>query len=124
VDERARERLLDALWGRRDGDVRDRFQRAFRGQFQCFDSAISVAYDDWLAFEQAFAKDRESSTVVGFVFNVVARLTMSVNLLTLGQLTLSGAAFRQAQEGLAKPQPPRNRRDAWLESKFAPAGIE
>lgn len=101
MDEETRERLLDALWGRRDADVRHQFRQALGDHLGSFESAISVAYEDWLAFEHVYAKDRDSATVVGFLFNVVARLTMSVNLLTIGQLALSGATFRQAQEALA-----------------------
>ena len=93
--------MLDALWGPRDDEIRYQFQTALAPQLKGFESAILAAYDDWFAFEHAYAKDQDSATVVGFAFSVVARLTISVNLLTLGHLTLSGGAFRQAQEALA-----------------------
>ncbi len=93
--------VLDAFWGRLDGAARAAFSEVFKDKLAELETAIVVAYDDWQDFEGVFARDEESATVVGSLFNVVARLTVSANLLTLGQLAVSGASFRQAQEALA-----------------------
>jgi len=93
--------VLDALRGTGDDAARAAFQSALGDHLAQFEAAIVAAYDDWLDFEKVFAKDRDSATVVGFLCSVIARLTISTNLLTLGHLTVSGSAFRQAQEALA-----------------------
>ena len=99
--EACRREVHDALVGQADSAVRDRFITRFRGEFAALEAAIAKAYQRWSRFEQEFAKDRDSATVVGMTFLVFARLVMSANLLSLGQLTLSGAAFRQALVALA-----------------------
>jgi hypothetical protein len=113
----------DALVGQADVVARDRFIARFRGEFAALEAAIAEAYQRWSRFEQEFAKDHDSATVVGMAFLVVSRLVTSANLLSLGQLTLSGAAFRQALEALAAafvfadPLSP-HRADVW-EGKFS-----
>lgn len=101
MDRTSAELVAVAVWGRNDDQVRTEIRSALGEAFDRFEAAATTAYDDWLAFERAFAKDKDSATVVGFLFNVIARLTVSTKLLALGHLTLSGAAFRQAQEALA-----------------------
>ncbi len=93
--------VIEALWGAADATSRASFRASFAEDVSQFESALVTAYDDWLDFERVFAKDRDSATVVGALCSVVARLAISTNLLTLGHLTISGAAFRQAQEALA-----------------------
>jgi hypothetical protein len=61
---------------------------------------MTDVYDRWLRFESDFAKDHDSAIVVGTLFTVVARALLSMKLLMLGQLTMSGSAQRQACEAL------------------------
>jgi hypothetical protein len=96
-----RREVHDALVGQADAVVRDRFIARFHSESAALEAAIAEAYQRWSRFEQEFARDHDSATVAGMIFLVVARLVMSANLLSLGQLTLSGAAFRQALEALA-----------------------
>jgi hypothetical protein len=96
-----RREVHEAMVGKADSAVRHGFIAQFRGEFVALEVAIAEAYERWSQLEEEFAKDRDSATVVGMAFLVVARLVMSANLLSLGQPTLSGAAFRQALEALA-----------------------
>jgi len=59
-------------------------------------------YERWQELDRRFPKDRDSATVVGTVFVVIARLLLSMNLLLLGHNALAGAAKRQVFEGLAQ----------------------
>jgi hypothetical protein len=101
MHEHLRQEVHTALLGHADTVIRREFIRRFSSQFDAFEAALLAAYERWCQLDSAFAKDRDSATVVGTTFIVVARLTMSTNLLTLGQITLSGAAFRHAIEALA-----------------------
>lgn len=101
MHEHLRQEVHTALLGHADTVIRRAFIRRFSSQFDAFEAALLAAYERWCQLDSAFAKDRDSATVVGTTFIVVARLTMSANLLTLGQITLSGAAFRHAIEALA-----------------------
>src|SRR5688500_1473450 len=89
-------RVRDALRGRNDAHVRHKFTSHFARELNDAERALSDAYNHFLEFDRQFSrKDRDRAAVVGTVFTTLARTTMSVNLLTLGQLALSGAAFRQ-----------------------------
>jgi hypothetical protein len=101
MDEHLRQEVHSALLGHADVVVRRAFIGRFSSQFDALEAALLAAYERWCQLDRGLAKDHDSATVVGTTFIFVARLTMSANLLTLGQITLSGAAFRHAIEALA-----------------------
>jgi hypothetical protein len=95
----------------------------FHEQVGAFERTMVDVYERWLDFERAFAKDHDSATVVGTVFVVIARAVISMRLLTLGHITLSGAAQRQSCEALASAflfaeREWPYRRDSW-EGRFS-----
>lgn len=67
-----------------------------------FERVMSAVYHRWQEFEDRFAKDRHSATVVATLFALVARMLLSMKLLMLGHVALAGAAKRQALEALAQ----------------------
>ena len=113
----------DALTGQADAEVRERFIVGLQGEFGALEAAIAEAYERWSRLDREFARDHDSATVVGMAFLVVARLTMSTNLLSLGHLALSGAAFRQSLEALAAAflfaDPASPHRTPFWEGKFS-----
>ena len=100
ADNRAHAAVRDALLGLQDNVVRAAFIGHFQEQLDSFERTMTYVYERWLRFESDFAKDHDSAIVVGTLFTVVARALLSMKLLMLGQLTMSGSAQRQACEAL------------------------
>jgi len=96
------EAVHDAVFGIGDDAVRDQFMSHFGDKITEFEHVMTLVYRRWQDFDSRFAKDRDSATVVAALFAVVARLLLSMKLLMLGHVALSGAAKRQVLEALAQ----------------------
>jgi hypothetical protein len=94
--------IHDAVFGLGDDAVRRRFALHFGSEIAEFERLMAVVYGRWQELERRFVKDRDSATVVGTLFVVVARLLLSMKLLMLGHIALAGAAKRQVLEALAQ----------------------
>jgi hypothetical protein len=90
-----------ALFGVDDEMDRQLFMEHFGDQVYHFEKIITSVYQRWQTFEKRFSHDQESGTVVGTLFRIIANLISSTKLLMIGNLTLSGAAKRQAIEAIA-----------------------
>lgn len=90
-----------ALFGINDEEARQRFLDHFGDRVIQFEITMATVYESWLNFDKTFTKDRDSTTVVGTLFAVMARLVLSMKLLMTGHITLAGAAQRQALEAIA-----------------------
>ena len=91
-----------AIFGVSDDVVRSEFLKHFEHEVAEFERLMVAVYGRWQEHEARFAKDRDSATVVGTLFVVIARLLLSMNLLVLGHIALAGAAKRQVFEALAQ----------------------
>jgi hypothetical protein len=97
-----KQQIHDVLFGLDDERARKRFIERFGTQLAEFETIMATAYQTWRALDERFAKDRDSATVVASVFAVLARMVLSMKLLILGHVALSGAAYRQVLEALAQ----------------------
>jgi len=91
-----------AIFGVGDDVVRCQFLKHFEHELAEFERLMVAVYGRWQEHEARFARDRDSATVVGTLFVVIARLLLSMNLLVLGHIALAGAAKRQVFEALAQ----------------------
>lgn len=96
------EAIHEVVFGVGDDAVRQQFIKHFGGKIAEFERIMAAAYERWKDFEAQFAKDRDSASVVWSLFVVVARMLLSMKLLMLGHVALSGAAKRQVLEALAQ----------------------
>ncbi len=97
-----RDLIHGAIFGIGDDDVRRQFVAHFGHEIAEFEQVMTDVYERWRELDHRFSKDRDSATVVGTVFVVIARLLLSMNLLSLGHNALAGAAKRQVFEALAQ----------------------
>jgi len=96
------EAIHAVLFGVGDDAARQQFTKHLGSQIAEFESVMSAVYGRWQNFEDQFARDEDSATVVCSLFVVVARLLLSMKLLMLGHIALSGASKRQVLEALAQ----------------------
>lgn len=94
--------IHEIVFGIGDDGVRQRFAEHFGSELEEFERVMVTVYGRWQDFEREFAKDRDSATVVGSLYVVVARMLLSMKLLVLGHIALSGATKRQVFEALAQ----------------------
>ena len=90
-----------ALFGIDDESTRQRFIEYFGDQICQFETTMASVYESWQEFDKTFTKDRDSGTIGGILFGVIARLILSMKLLMAGHITLAGAAKRQVIEAIA-----------------------